>query len=266
MRKTTMIQIRNVPDEFHRRIEVPMGVDRGHVDVRLRSARSRESAGSSDAPRGDRTAARPASASPEEKRCRSDPGRTGRAVIVRDASAVVELLLNRRPAARSRPGLRIRRLRCTSLTCSMWRWRSCFGVAPETASSTLQRQQRRSTIVANLDLQRHAHEPLLDRIWQLRQNLTAYDAAYVALAEVLDAALLTCDVRLARRSGAQDSVWSLSGFLPDPCSFASEGYQLAVARQIHSPNNVAGLVPTITAPSPDILHDHNAHASPPPFR
>jgi predicted nucleic acid-binding protein len=43
---------------------------------------------------------------------------------------------------------------------------------------------------------RHPHEPLLERIWQLRTNLTAYDAAYVALAETLDATLLTCDRRL----------------------------------------------------------------------
>ena len=34
-----------------------------------------------------------------------------------------------------------------------------------------------------LDLRRHAHEPLLDRVWALRENLTAYDAMYVALAE-----------------------------------------------------------------------------------
>lgn len=58
----------------------------------------------------------------------------------------------------------------------------------------------------DMDLQRHAHEPLLDRIWQLRQNLTAYDAAYVALAEVLDAVLLTCDVRLARVPGAAQRI------------------------------------------------------------
>ena len=38
-----------------------------------------------------------------------------------------------------------------------------------------------------LDLQRHAHEPLLGRVWDLRENLTAYDAVYVALPEVLDA-------------------------------------------------------------------------------
>ncbi len=52
-----------------------------------------------------------------------------------------------------------------------------------------------------LDLERHAHEPLLDRVWELRKNLTAYDAAYVALAEVLDDVLLTCDGPLSRTPG-----------------------------------------------------------------
>lgn len=52
-----------------------------------------------------------------------------------------------------------------------------------------------------LDLQRHAHEPLLDRVWALRKNLTAYDAVYVALAEVLDGVLLTCDRRLSQAPG-----------------------------------------------------------------
>ena len=52
-----------------------------------------------------------------------------------------------------------------------------------------------------LDLQRHAHEPLLERVWDLRKNLTAYDAVYVALAEVLDAILLTCDRRLSQAPG-----------------------------------------------------------------
>ena len=54
----------------------------------------------------------------------------------------------------------------------------------------------------SLDLQRHAHEPLLNRAWALRQNLSAYDAVYVALAEALDAKLLTCDARLSRSPGA----------------------------------------------------------------
>ena len=49
----------------------------------------------------------------------------------------------------------------------------------------------------DLDLERHGHEPLLDRIWTLRENLTAYDAVYIALAEALDTTLLTCDRRIA---------------------------------------------------------------------
>ena len=52
-----------------------------------------------------------------------------------------------------------------------------------------------------LDLNRHAHEPLLERVWALRRNLGAYEAVYVALAEALDAVLLTCDRRLARAPG-----------------------------------------------------------------
>ncbi len=49
-----------------------------------------------------------------------------------------------------------------------------------------------------LPLERYAHRLLLPRVWELRANLTAYDAAYVALAELLDATLLTCDAALAR--------------------------------------------------------------------
>ena len=43
----------------------------------------------------------------------------------------------------------------------------------------------------SLDLERHSHEPLLERVWKLRQNLSAYDAVYVALAEALDTVRLT---------------------------------------------------------------------------
>lgn len=50
-------------------------------------------------------------------------------------------------------------------------------------------------------LRRHAHGVLLPRMWALRANLTAYDAAYVALAEALDAPLLTRDHRLAAAPG-----------------------------------------------------------------
>lgn len=57
--------------------------------------------------------------------------------------------------------------------------------------------------LADFPLRRYPHDLLLRRIWSLRNNLTAYDAAYVALAEALDAPLLTRDRRLATASGHQ---------------------------------------------------------------
>ncbi len=54
--------------------------------------------------------------------------------------------------------------------------------------------------LADFPLQRYPHTVLLPRIWALRLQLTAYDAAYVALAEALDAPLITCDARLAKSS------------------------------------------------------------------
>jgi len=59
---------------------------------------------------------------------------------------------------------------------------------------------------ADLTIQRHRHTPLLQRVWALRNNLTAYDAVYVALAEALSATLLTRDKRLANAAGHQARV------------------------------------------------------------
>lgn len=52
--------------------------------------------------------------------------------------------------------------------------------------------------LSEFPLTRHAHTFLLERVFALRQNLSAYDAVYVALAEALGATLLTCDRGLAR--------------------------------------------------------------------
>jgi predicted nucleic acid-binding protein len=52
--------------------------------------------------------------------------------------------------------------------------------------------------LADLPLARMPHRPLMPRIWELRHNLTPYDAAYVALAEILDVTLLTVDGRSTR--------------------------------------------------------------------
>lgn len=53
----------------------------------------------------------------------------------------------------------------------------------------------------DLDLHRHAHLDLLTRAWKLRENVTAYDAVYLALAEALDATVVTCDTPLANAPG-----------------------------------------------------------------
>ena len=57
-----------------------------------------------------------------------------------------------------------------------------------------------------LPLQRVEHTSLLVRCWELRDNLTVYDAAYVALAEALQAPLLTGDRRLARSTGPRCTI------------------------------------------------------------
>ena len=54
---------------------------------------------------------------------------------------------------------------------------------------------------ASLVIERHSHRDLLPRMWQLRDSLTAYDAAYVALGEALDTPVLTCDAKLSRAHG-----------------------------------------------------------------
>jgi len=59
-------------------------------------------------------------------------------------------------------------------------------------------------------LERVAHRPLVQRCWELRHNLTVYDAAYVALAEILGVTLLTADERLSRAPGTTCAIELLS--------------------------------------------------------
>ena len=58
-------------------------------------------------------------------------------------------------------------------------------------------------LLSQFPVTRYPHEPLLPRIWALRTNMTAYDAAYVALAEALGGTLVTRDERLATAAGTR---------------------------------------------------------------
>lgn len=69
-----------------------------------------------------------------------------------------------------------------------------------------ERAQRARTRLSGAYVVRYPHVPLLERIWEIRHNLTAYDAAYVALAESLDAPLITLDARLSQAPGIRAEV------------------------------------------------------------
>lgn len=81
-----------------------------------------------------------------------------------------------------------------------------------TFSGELDRQRAEDalTVLSDLPLVRHSHLPYVARMWALRQSMTAYDAAYIALAEGLSAVLLTCDGRLARSHGHRARVVQLN--------------------------------------------------------
>lgn len=122
-------------------------------------------------------------------------------MIVLDASALVELILAT-PAGKSvaarivDPGesLHAPHLADVEVVQVLRRYVGEGDINVETAAAALHDLRA-------LDLQRHAHELLLERVWELRENLTAYDAVYVALAELLDGPLLTGDARLSRAPG-----------------------------------------------------------------
>ena len=68
--------------------------------------------------------------------------------------------------------------------------------------------------LTQMRLQRVSHHLLLERAWKLRDNVSFYDALYVALAETREAPLLTCDARLARAPGLGAEVELLRGRQP----------------------------------------------------
>ncbi len=119
-----------------------------------------------------------------------------------DASAAVTVLLNLDPAAGN---IRLR----TSLPGENLHVPHLFDVEVlhvlrrHSLSGTLSESREHLALnrLHDMRLSRYSHTAFLDRIWELKNNLTAYDAAYVALAETLSAPLVTTDARLARAPG-----------------------------------------------------------------
>jgi len=132
-------------------------------------------------------------------------------VIVLDASVVMELLLNRPSAARLARRLRdpdealhAPHLIDLEIAQTLRRYQAIGELSPQRARQAL-------LAFAQMPIERHPHWPFFERIWELRRNLTAYDAAYVALAEVLEAPLLTCDRALASAPGHRATVELIEG-------------------------------------------------------
>jgi predicted nucleic acid-binding protein len=71
---------------------------------------------------------------------------------------------------------------------------------------TIPRAEEALGDLSQLVIERHNHQPLIPRVWHLRDSLSAYDGTYVALAEALDAPLLTCDSKLAGARGHRATI------------------------------------------------------------
>jgi predicted nucleic acid-binding protein len=130
-------------------------------------------------------------------------------MLVLDASAVCDLLLGRPAADAVAQHLRDHafdlhapHLLDIEVLSTLRRVVAAGDASPERAREAIED-------LAALPVDRHGHDALVPRIWELRDNLSAYDAAYVALAEAIadePATLVTADARLARAVGAHTRV------------------------------------------------------------
>lgn len=130
-------------------------------------------------------------------------------MIVVDSSVIAEALGgDGAPGARARTRLHDQNMVAPYLldleVLSAWRkWAAAGELDDDRAAGA-------RAALADLPIQRVAHTALVERCWELRGNVTPYDAAYVALAELLDAPLITLDARLARAPGPRCEIELLS--------------------------------------------------------
>jgi len=128
-------------------------------------------------------------------------------VIVLDASAAVAALLNDGNARRlvGSEGLHAHHLIDAEVVSALRRLVLAGTLNAEDGLNCLEAWSHLAVI-------RYAAGPLLQRMWELRGGISAYDAMYVALAELLDCALVTADARVSRASGLRCSVTVLPDF------------------------------------------------------
>jgi predicted nucleic acid-binding protein len=118
-----------------------------------------------------------------------------------DASAALSALLNDGPARRALASeqLHAPHLIDSEVANGLRRMVAAEQLAADSGWTALD-------VFRRLGMTRYPVFSLLDRVWELRDNLAAYDASYVALAELLDCNLLTGDARLSRAPGIRCSI------------------------------------------------------------
>jgi predicted nucleic acid-binding protein len=130
-------------------------------------------------------------------------------MLVVDASAVTELLLGRAAGGAVAEELRNHDFDLHAPHLLDVEVLSALRRLVAAGETTAERAAEAIVDLLALPLDRHGHDALVPRIWELRENLTAYDATYVALAEVVadeGAPLITADARLARATDALSHV------------------------------------------------------------
>ena len=122
-------------------------------------------------------------------------------MIVVDASAALSALLNDGPARRAlgTEQIHVPHLIDSEVASGLRKGVAAHRLDADSGWRALDTWRR-------LGMTRYPVFSLLDRVWELRENLSAHDASYVALAELLDCNLLTADARLSRAPGARCAI------------------------------------------------------------